>query len=181
MKIGELSSASGTTIESIRFYEREGLIAEPGRTDGNYRIYGDEHVQRLVFIRRCRSLDMALDEIRVLLRFKDAPDANCRDVNTLLDEHIGHVTTRVQELRVLEHQLLALRSQCQTMDSGADCGILRQLSDGVPVATVVRKPRGNALGHGHAVHGDLGTAATARKSNLEIGAGSSAMLPAQKS
>ena len=57
MKIGELSTASGTTIESIRFYEREGLIAEPGRTDGNYCVYGDEHVQRLVFIRRCRSLE----------------------------------------------------------------------------------------------------------------------------
>ena len=81
MKIGELSTASGTTIESIRFYEREGLIAEPGRTDGNYRVYGDEQVQRLVFIRRCRSLDMALDEIRVLLAFKDAPSADCGDVN----------------------------------------------------------------------------------------------------
>ena len=71
IKIGELSTASGTTIESIRFYEREGLIAEPSRTDGNYRVYGDEHVQRLVFIRRCRSLDLALAEIRELLAFKD--------------------------------------------------------------------------------------------------------------
>ena len=130
MKIGELSAASGTTIESIRFYEREGLIAEPGRTDGNYRVYGDGHIQRLVFIRRCRSLDMALDEIRVLLAFKDAPSAHCGDVNTVLDEHIGHVTSRVQELRVLERQLRELRSQCHSIESGADCGILKHLSCG---------------------------------------------------
>lgn len=77
MKIGELSKASATSIESIRFYERAGLIPEPARTAGNYRIYGAAHVQRLAFIRRCRALDMALDEIRVLLGFKDAPYAQC--------------------------------------------------------------------------------------------------------
>ena len=165
MKIGELSTASGTTIESIRFYEREGLIAEPGRTDGNYRVYGDDHVQRLVFIRRCRSLDMALDEIRVLLRFKDAPTANCGDVNALLDEHIGHVTGRVQELRVLERQLRELRAQCHSIESGADCGILKQLSRGGIEAAAVRKPRGSVLGH--AVHRTVGLAETARTSSLE--------------
>jgi Cd(II)/Pb(II)-responsive transcriptional regulator len=153
MKIGELSTASGTTIESIRFYEREGLIAEPGRTDGNYRVYGDEHVQRLVFIRRCRSLDMALNEIRVLLRFKDAPSANCSDVNALLDEHIGHVTGRVQELRVLERQLRELRSQCLSIESGADCGILKQLSSDAAGDPVRAKPRAGIHGHGAAVHG----------------------------
>lgn len=153
MKIGELSAASGTTIESIRFYEREGLIAEPGRTDGNYRVYGDEHVQRLVFIRRCRSLDMALDEVRVLLGFKDAPSANCADVNAVLDEHIGHVTGRVQELRGLERQLRELRSQCLSIESGADCGILKQLSSGVTDDPVRPKPRADIHGHGAAVHG----------------------------
>ena len=153
MKIGELSTASGTTIESIRFYEREGLIAEPARTDGNYRVYGDEHVQRLVFIRRCRSLDMALDEIRVLLGFKDVPSANCGDVNAVLDEHIGHVASRVQELRVLERQLRELRSQCQSIESGADCGILKQLSSGATNDLVRPKPRADIHGHGAAVHG----------------------------
>lgn len=153
MKIGQLSTASGTTIESIRFYEREGLIAEPARTDGNYRVYGDEHVQRLVFIRRCRSLDMALDEVRVLLGFKDAPSANCGDVNAVLDEHIGHVTSRVQELRVLERQLRELRSQCRSIESGADCGILKQLSIGMADDPVRPKPRAGIHGQGAAVHG----------------------------
>ncbi len=153
MKIGEVSTASGTSIESIRFYEREGLISEPGRSNGNYRVYGDEHVQRLVFIRRCRSLDMALDEIRVLLRFKDAPSAHCGDVNSLLDEHIGHVTSRVQELLVLEQQLCALRSQCHSIESGADCGILKHLSSGAADAPVKAKPRGASRRHRAAVHG----------------------------
>ncbi len=88
MKIGELARVTGTPVETIRYYEREGLLAAPARTDGNFRIYEDTHAERLSFIRHCRSLDMSLDEIRILLRFKDAPGANCGDVNTLLDAHI---------------------------------------------------------------------------------------------
>lgn len=153
MKIGQLAAASGTTIESIRFYEREGLIAEPARTDANYRVYGDAHVQRLAFIRRCRSLDMALDEIRVLLAFKDAPSANCGDVNALLDQHIGHVASRLAELRVLEQQLRALRGQCQSIASGADCGILRQLSSTAVDQSARRRAAADVHGLGAAVHG----------------------------
>lgn len=67
MRIGELAVASATQIETIRFYEREGLIPTPGRSAGNYRLYDGSHVQRLIFIRRCRGLDMALAEIRALL------------------------------------------------------------------------------------------------------------------
>ena len=65
MKIGELSTNSGTTLEGIRFYEHEGLIAEPARTADNYRVYGEERVQRLVFIRRCRSLDIGSGSVRI--------------------------------------------------------------------------------------------------------------------
>ena len=68
MKIGELAEATGTQIETIRYYEREGLLPEPGRSTGNYRIYDRVHADRLSFIRHCRALDMNLDEIRVLLR-----------------------------------------------------------------------------------------------------------------
>jgi Cd(II)/Pb(II)-responsive transcriptional regulator len=130
MKIGELAAATGTAVETIRYYEREGLIAEPGRSEGNYRLYGEPHAQRLTFIRRCRSLDMTLDEIRALLRFKDAPAADCGDVNSLLDEHIGHVAHRIEELQGLAVQLRELRSQCRTARAGADCGILKGLSEG---------------------------------------------------
>lgn len=125
MRIGELAQASGTPIETIRFYEREGLIPAPDRTEGNYRIYTQAHVERLGFIRQCRNLDMALDEVRVLLRFKDAPQEDCGEVNALLDEHIGHVAHRIQELRGLEKQLRTLRAQCASPHASKDCGILQ--------------------------------------------------------
>ena len=87
MKIGELARLAGTNVETIRYYERDGLLPVPARSEGNYRIYGEPHVQRLFFIRRCRGLDMTLDEIRVLLHFKESPQENCADVNRLLDRH----------------------------------------------------------------------------------------------
>ncbi|HEX3139162.1 MAG TPA: Cd(II)/Pb(II)-responsive transcriptional regulator [Rhizobacter sp.] len=135
MKIGELAQLTGTPIETIRFYEREKLIPDAARTSGNYRIYGNEHADRLAFIRHCRSLDMALDEIRTLLSFKDSPQDNCAGVNELLDEHIGHVAQRIRELRSLEKQLKQLREQCTEASASRDCGILRKLSDGASVSS----------------------------------------------
>ena len=127
MKIGELALAALTPVETIRYYEREGLLPHAPRSEGNYRIYGPEHVERLAFVRHCRSLDMTLDEIRVLLRFKDEPQAECGEVNALLDEHIGHVATRIRELRQLEKQLKALREQCVGVHNAEHCGILNEL------------------------------------------------------
>src|ERR1051326_9573296 len=66
MTIGELARATGCGIETIRYYEHEGLLPRPGRTSGNFRRYGQEHAELLSFIRHCRSLDMALNEIRIL-------------------------------------------------------------------------------------------------------------------
>lgn len=128
MKIGELATASDTAVETIRYYEREGLLPEPARTESNYRTYGQEHLARLQFIRYCRGLDMSLDEVRVLLRFKDSPHENCGDVNTVLDEHIGHVSRRIKELRALEKELRALRARCGETREAQECGILEGLS-----------------------------------------------------
>ncbi len=128
MKIGELARATQTQIETIRYYEHEGRLPQAARTEGNYRIYGPEHVERLAFVRHCRSLDMTLDEVRVLLRFKDEPQAECGEVNALLDEHIGHVATRIRELRQLERQLKALHEQCGRVVDAANCGILNGLA-----------------------------------------------------
>lgn len=99
MKIGELAKITETQAETIRFYEREGLLREPPRTEGNYRLYEAEHLERLAFIRHCRSLDMTLDEIRALLRFQDAPRDNCHAINDVLDEHIEHVARRIRRSR----------------------------------------------------------------------------------
>lgn len=150
MKIGELAKATGTQVETVRYYEREGLLPTPLRTEGNYRIYGDSHMERLSFIRHCRSLDMTLGEIRTLLGFKDAPQDNCEQVNALLDEHIGHVAQRIQELRALERQLKTLREQCLVTQEAARCGILNELS---AASRTPLTPQPVAPGHVHGAHG----------------------------
>lgn len=151
MKIGELALAAHTQVETIRYYEREGLLPRAPRSEGNYRIYGPEHVERLAFVRHCRSLDMTLDEIRVLLRFKDEPQADCEEVNALLDEHIGHVATRIRELRQLEKQLRTLREQCTGVRGAGHCGILNRL---VQASSLTGARAGGA--HVHSAHGSRG-------------------------
>lgn len=127
MRIGDLATATGTPVETIRFYEREGLLPAARRADNNYRVYAAPHVERLAFIRQCRNLDMTLDEVRTLLRLRDAPGGDCGEVNAFLDEHIGHVTQRIRELRVLERNLKALRAQCAVPHALQECGILNGL------------------------------------------------------
>lgn len=149
MKIGDLARATGTSVETIRHYERAGLLPPPPRTEGNYRLYRATEVERLGFIRQCRGLDMSLDEIRRLLALKEAPsvaDGDCSEVNALLDEHIAHVADRLRELRQLEKALKRLRAACtKSGGEAALCGILQQLT----------KPSGalpapaNRLGHTH--------------------------------
>ena len=128
MRIGELAKATGVSIEAIRFYELERLLPAAPRSEGNYQIYGARHAERLGFIRECRSLDMALEEIRSLLRLRGAPRENCGKVNLLLDEHIGHVASRIRELNALERELRKLREQCQDDQGKGDCAILKKLS-----------------------------------------------------
>lgn len=129
MRIGELSRSSGTSIETIRYYERAGLLPAPARSEGNYRLYSAAHAERLGFIRQCRHLDMTLDEVRVLLRFRDAPQADCGEVNDLLDAHIGRVTLRIRQLRALETALRGLRRQCVTPHAEAGCGIVQGIAE----------------------------------------------------
>lgn len=129
IKIGELSKRTETTVETIRYYEKEGLLPAPSRSEGNYRLYGDDHIERLRFIRHCRTLDMALHEVRVLLRYRDTPAEDCGDVNALLDEHIGAVETRIKELMHLKQHLVTLRQKCTSTAATESCGILGALAD----------------------------------------------------
>jgi len=128
LKIGELARRTGLQIETIRYYEREGLLPAPARSAGNYRLYGPAHAERLQFIRHCRSLDMTLGEVRTLLNVRDAPEESCTEVNSLLDRQIGDVARRIRELQALEEQLRALRSRCCTTQAAKDCEILKELS-----------------------------------------------------
>jgi Cd(II)/Pb(II)-responsive transcriptional regulator len=123
MRIGELAARAGCDVQTVRFYEREGLLDAPGREASGYRRYLQPQLERLQFIRHCRSLDIPLPEIRRLLAFAAAPQASCADADALLDGHIEHVRRRLQALKMLEAQLLALRAQCDGDRSHA-CAIL---------------------------------------------------------
>ena len=146
LTIGALAQRLQCQTETIRFYEREGLLPPPARSGGNYRLYGTAQLERLGFIRRCRSLDMTLDEIRVLLQLRDKPTQNCREVNTVLDEHIQHVTERIAQLRTLQRQLRDLQQWCAKEPDG--CGILKELARDTQAArppAVSRHIRGSHL------------------------------------
>lgn len=125
MKISDLAKATETSIDTIRYYEREGLIPKAERLANNYRHYDEAHLNQLSFIRHCRSLDMSLDEIRLLLRFNANPRAHCGEVNQVVDAHILHVQERINSLQKLAKQLRQLRALCQI--EGGECAILAEL------------------------------------------------------
>ncbi|WP_447737808.1 Cd(II)/Pb(II)-responsive transcriptional regulator [Rhodanobacter soli] len=127
IRIGNLAKRTGCEIVTIRYYEKEGLLPKPARSGGNFRLYGDVHVERLQFIRRCRSLDMTLREIRALLELRDNPMLDCGEVNVLIDTHIRQVEVRVEALLQLRQHLFALREQCSGARPVQACGILRGL------------------------------------------------------
>ena len=133
LSIGDLAEATSTKVETIRYYERIGLLAPPQRAANNYRSYGERHAERLQFIRHCRALDMGLEEIRLLLDARDQPDGDCTDVNALLDRHIEQVAGKIAELTALERQLKQLRGCCVATQAPQACGILHALSEHEPM------------------------------------------------
>jgi Cd(II)/Pb(II)-responsive transcriptional regulator len=127
MQIGELARLTGCDVETIRFYEREGLLYKPARDPNGYRRYDDAHLTQLGFIRHCRSLDIALSDIRTLLAFNADPSLACGEINDLIDRQIAGVHARIESLLNLEGQLKALRSACGRDVSTAECGIIEDL------------------------------------------------------
>ncbi|GAA0480654.1 MULTISPECIES: Cd(II)/Pb(II)-responsive transcriptional regulator [Tatumella] len=128
MKIGELARQSLCSVGTIRYYEKEGLLPEALRDqNNNYRYYDQQHLDTLLFIRRCRALDMAQDEIKQLLQARAQPEADCTVINQLVNEHLSHVRERIAELSVLENQLSELQASCCDSLPTRDCGILKEL------------------------------------------------------
>lgn len=126
MQIKHLSQATGVDVETIRFYEKQGLLPSPARRENGYRDYDASHLERLAFIRHCRALDMSLASVASLLSFLDEPQTHCSAINDLVDEQLTRVRARLQSMRALERQLLLLRSRCR-QDRGGHCGILEEL------------------------------------------------------
>lgn len=125
--IGALSEATAVNIETIRYYERIGLLPPPPRSAGRHRLYGDSHRQRLIFIRRARELGFSLGEVRALLGLGGNHDLTCGEVRTLTQRHITAIRDKVRDLKRLEHILSDLAAQCKS-DKVPDCPILDALN-----------------------------------------------------
>jgi len=124
-RIGEAARLSAVNVATIRYYEKEGLLAPQARSDARYRLYGDEDVHRLRFIRLCRAMDMSLDEVRTLLDLDLDDRADCQRARATLEGHLDHVRERLAELQTLEANLVALRDRCD--GQGGHCGIIETL------------------------------------------------------
>jgi Cd(II)/Pb(II)-responsive transcriptional regulator len=142
MQIKALAQATGVEVETIRFYEKQGLLPPPARRDNGYRDYGEFHLERLAFIRHCRALDMPLPDVRRLLQAVDTPTATNVDVDQLVDEQLARVRARLQSMRALEKQLLKLRSACAGEHGEAGCGILNELVSAAHGEACVCHPAG---------------------------------------
>jgi DNA-binding transcriptional MerR regulator len=128
MRIKELARATGLDVDTIRYYERQGLLPAPARRDNGYRDCAPAHLERLAFIRHCRALEMPLADIRRLLGALDAPATAGQDVDALVQAQLDRVRVRLQSMQALEQQLLLLLKRCngQHPPDGA-CGILQEL------------------------------------------------------
>lgn len=111
MRIGELAAATGTKIETIRFYEKSGLLSAPPRRENGYREYGKSHIDQLTIIRDCRVLDIPLPDIKQLLYAFDPTRGNRTDVNRRIEQQLIRVGARLKWLQALETKLQSLKTQ----------------------------------------------------------------------
>jgi Cu(I)-responsive transcriptional regulator len=112
LSIGALAKATGTKVETVRWYEKVGILAAPARTAGNYRTYGPEHLRRLGFVRRARDLGFTLEEVRALLGLADERNRDCRDVDTIAGQHLADVERKIAGLTALAAELRSIIGQC---------------------------------------------------------------------
>jgi DNA-binding transcriptional MerR regulator len=138
MRIGELARATDTPVETIRFYEREGLLPAAARTENGYRHYGSVARERLEFIRTCRALDMPLADVRRLIALGEASPEDCHAATDVVDAQLARVRERIAQLARLERALTDLRRRCDGQHgpgAAAHCGILQDLAHVSPAGT----------------------------------------------
>jgi Cd(II)/Pb(II)-responsive transcriptional regulator len=142
MRIGELAKRAAIKVDTIRYYEKAGLLPPPPRRLNGYRDYSSSHLERLAFIRHCRVLDMPLIDVRRLLDLLTDPAADCRSADCLIDDQLARVQKRIADLHILERQLKSLRTQCASQASSAECGILQELMAAAQDDSCICHPRG---------------------------------------
>ncbi|SPL71848.1 Cd(II)/Pb(II)-responsive transcriptional regulator [Acinetobacter stercoris] len=127
--IHELAKQTQLSVDSIRFYEKKNLIEPSFRAVNNYRYYDQEALKRLVFIKRCRALDMSLDEISQLMELIRHPEQGCQVVDQLVEQHILKVNEKIRELQKFQSELQQLRQLCQNDTTIDHCQIIKHLAD----------------------------------------------------
>jgi len=127
--IGALSKRTRVNIETIRYYERSGVLPPPPRTQGGHRAYDEDHLKRLNFVRRSRELGFSLDEVRQMLGLVDGGDATCDQVRHMTLEHLADVKAKIADLRRMERTLKDTAARCAG-DQTPDCPIIDALFDG---------------------------------------------------
>lgn len=125
--IGKVANASGIGIETVRYYEREGLIPKPPRRDSGYRQYPAATIDRVLFIKRAKNLGFTLTEIKELLNLKMGPKATCADVKRKADEKIKEVEAKITDLKRIKKALNQLTNQCRSKGPVTECPILENL------------------------------------------------------
>lgn len=126
--IGELARRTKTKVPTIRYYEKVGLLPRPGRSAGNHRLYGPQHVARLGFIRHCRELGFSQPATRELLELADVPERSCDAIDEIARQHLAEVDRRIDRLTRLKAELERMIGQCA---GGAvtDCRVLETLAE----------------------------------------------------
>ena len=124
--IGVLSERSGVNIETIRYYEKIGVMPKPARSAAGYRVYGHDHTRRLHFVRRGRELGFSLNELRGLLSLVDGHTYTCREVHALTVEHLRDIRQKIADLRRLERAMSNMAAQC-TGDQVPECPVIDAL------------------------------------------------------
>ncbi len=128
LKIGELATRCGVSRDTIRYYEREGLLPRPRRTASRYRVYGKEDQRRLLFIRRARALGLTLDDVRELVRHGELrTPGECRRVAGVLRERIAIIDGKLAELKAFRRQLSRSLDRCEQAPGGS-CPVVLDLS-----------------------------------------------------
>ena len=145
ISIGQLAKAAGVGVETVRFYERKGLLDAPARKDSGYRQYDDDAVERLKFIRRAQQVGFTLKEIQDLLALRDDPDARRADVREKAGEKIAAIDAKVRDLLAMRESLAALLESCEGDGPAAGCPIITAL--GSADAPDLRHPTGEKHGH----------------------------------
>ncbi len=125
--IGQLGKATDTKVETIRYYERIGLMPKPVRTSGNYRAYSSAERDRLVFIRRARDLGFSIGQVRALLELAEGRDQSCATVDALAETHLADIERKISDLQAMRSELSALIARCDA-DTIADCRIIEAIA-----------------------------------------------------